>query len=240
MPPQSTASNTSIAAQLQNQLSNRHLPPKSTWLNDFLAGQKPTIPIPSLEATATYRLLASDITKSLQPPSATSVFPDDILNAQLKERPLAGPITVQVLDVEDVGRSRWSQIEALEAAERGETTKGREIVRVVPGEDGISDPTGVTQGASISSSGPHKVLMQDANGRKGYGFEMSSVKEISTGMSIGMKMVLRGAVVARGVVLLTPGCVTMLGGKIESLQKAWKEGRKAALKAAIDSTGETK
>ena len=202
MPPDPTASSTSIAAQLQNQLSSRHLPPTTAWLHGFLAGQKPSIPLASLEATAKYRLLASDITQSLEPSPGTGVFPDDILNAQIKERSLPGPITVQILDVEDVGRSRWSQVEALEAAERGETTKGREIVRVVPGEEGLSDPTGIAQASSASSGGPHKVLLQDAKGSKVYGFEMSSLKDISTVTSVGLKMVLRYVVVARGVVLL--------------------------------------
>ena len=54
-------------------------------------------------------------------------------------------------------------------------------------------------------------------------------------MSMGCKMVLRNVVVARGVVLLEPGTTTVLGGKIEGLHKAWKEGRKAELKAAIEA-----
>ena len=55
-------------------------------------------------------------------------------------------------------------------------------------------------------------------------------------MSMGCKMVLRNVVVARGVVLLELGTTTVLGGKIEGLHKAWKEGRKAELKAAIEAS----
>ena len=54
-------------------------------------------------------------------------------------------------------------------------------------------------------------------------------------MSIGCKMVLKNALVARGVVLLEPATTVVLGGKMEELHKAWKEGRKAELKAAIEA-----
>jgi hypothetical protein len=43
---------------------------------------------------------------------------------------------VQVLDIEDIGTSLWSQIEAIERVERGEAIHGREIVRTIAvGED---------------------------------------------------------------------------------------------------------
>jgi len=41
--------------------------------------------------------------------------------------------------------------------------------------------------------------------------------------------------VARGVVLMDATTTTVLGGKIEGLHKAWKEGRKTELKAAIEA-----
>jgi len=51
-------------------------------------------------------------------------------------------------------------------------------------------------------------------------------------------MSLRDVLVARGVVLLEPGTVTMLGGKIEGLHRAWRENRKAELKAAVGGAGQ--
>jgi RecQ-mediated genome instability protein 1 len=39
------------------------------------------------------------------------------------------------------------------------------------------------------------------------------------------------------MVLLNPTCSTFLGGKIEVLDKPWKEGRKARLLQRIDSMG---
>jgi RecQ-mediated genome instability protein 1 len=46
-------------------------------------------------------------------------------------------------------------------------------------------------------------------------------------------MMLSGFTVARGVVLLEPRKVVVLGGKIEVLHKGWIENRKKDLEAAI-------
>ena len=221
------AAPTSLATQITNHLASKSLIPTPVWLNSFLATQKATTPLPALKQTALFRLLASDITKSLQS-NPNSLLPTHVANAEIQERRIAGPIPVQVLDVEDIGRSRWSQVEAIEAAECGETTKGRKVIRVVQGEEGLSDP-------SAGSNGPHKLLLQDANDTRAYGFELSAVEGLGLSMNIGAKLLLKDVVVARGVMLLEPGCVTILGGKVESLHKAWKEGRKAALKATVEA-----
>ena len=140
-----------------------------------------------------------------------------------------GPIAVQVLAVEDMSKSRWEQIEAIEALERGEGTKGREIIRVAATEED-DESGGVAKGG-----GPHKLALQDATGKRVYGIELKGLEGVGLGMSMGCKMVLRDVVVARGMVLLEPVTVTVLGGKIEGLHKAWKEGRKAELRAAIEA-----
>ena len=136
---------------------------------------------------------------------------------------------MQVLSVEDMSKSRWEQIEAIEALERGEGTKGREIIRVAATEEGDDEN-------AARNDGPHKLALQDAKGTRIYGIELKGVEGVGLGMSMGCKMVLRNVVVARGVVLLEPGTTTVLGGKIEGLHKAWKEGRKAELKAAIEAS----
>lgn len=135
---------------------------------------------------------------------------------------------MQVLSIEDIGRSRWSQVEAIESAERGEGTKGREVIRVVPGEEGLSDPE------AEGGRGPHKLLVEDGRGVRVWAFEMSAVDGVGLGMGIGCKMVLRGCGVARGVVMLEAGKVSVLGGKVEEWNSAWKEGRKEMLKRGID------
>lgn len=151
-------------------------------------------------------------------------------NAECKERRLADSIAVQVLAVEDMSKSRWEQIEAIEALERGEGTKGREIIRVIATEEDDGAGTSVPKGG-----GPHKLSLQDAAGRWVYGIELNGLEGVGLGMSIGCKMVLKNALVARGVVLLEPATTIVLGGKIEELHKAWREGRKAELKSAIEA-----
>ena len=141
---------------------------------------------------------------------------------------------VQVLGIDDMSKSRWEQIEAIEALERGEGTKGREIIRVVPTEDETNVNTGVQRGG-----GPHKLLLQDAQGLRVYGIEMKGVGGIGIGMNIGCKLVLRGVSVGRGVALLEPSTTSLMGGKIEALHKAWKDNRKKDLKAAIEASDET-
>ena len=130
-----------------------------------------------------------------------------------------------------MSKSRWQQIEAIEALERGEGTKGREIIRVVATEDGESPAQREEKG-----SGPHILLLQDTKGLKVFGVEWKEVQGIGLSMNIGAKLVVKNALVARGVILLEPASTTLLGGKIEALHKAWEDGRKADLKAAIEAT----
>ncbi|KAL9113035.1 MAG: hypothetical protein Q9187_007674 [Circinaria calcarea] len=227
-----TTSSPPLASQICAQLkSTKSLVPSRHWLNTFIANQRPTTPLNALVQTASFRLLNSDITTCLDP-TPVACFPLDIQNADIQERRVPGPMVAQVLNVEDMSKSRWQQIEAIEALERGEGTKGREIVRVVPTEDG-DDPSQV----SNMSGGPHKLLLQDSRGARAYGIELRNVAGISLSMSIGSKISLKNVVVARGVVLLEPATTSLLGGKIDALHKNWKENRKADLRAAIE-TGE--
>lgn len=217
------------AVQISAQLTaTKSLTPNPTWLSGFLTTQRPTTPLPALTQTACFRLLASDITTSLTTSPATC-FPHAVHDANIKERRLSGSIAVQVLAVEDMSKSRWEQIEAIEALERGEGTRGREIIRVAAAEEDDSAGANVQKGG-----GPHKLLLQDAAGRRVYGIELKGLEGVGVGMSIGCKVVLKNALVARGVVLLEPATTVLLGGKMEELHKAWKEGRKAELKAAIE------
>ncbi|KAF2500660.1 hypothetical protein BU16DRAFT_452717 [Lophium mytilinum] len=211
-----------LAQEITSYLSTKSLSPTPAWLSTFLPTIRTNTPLPALQKTALFRLLATDITQSLTRPPA-SCFPTTIHDATIRERKLPGPLAVQVLDVEDIGRSCWSQVEAIEAAERGETTKGREIIRSVPSEQEAAE------GVQTAGAGPHKLLLQDAQGVCVYGFETHAIEGVGMAMSIGSKLVLRDVVVARGVLLLNPGCVTVLGGKIEGVHKAWKEGLKERL-----------
>jgi RecQ-mediated genome instability protein 1 len=62
-------------------------------------------------------------------------------------------------------------------------------------------------------------VLQDVTGQAVYGLELKAAKGVGVGMSIGTKMVLSSVIVARGVVLLEPERVVVLGGKINALHK---------------------
>ena len=167
--------------QICNHLtSTLSVPPSPSWVSAFLSTQKPTTPLPSLLATAKVRFLNADIANAFAP--STGLAPD-IHDATLNERRLPGPIVVQVLDVTDMSRSRWSQIEAIEAAERGEGTKGREIIRVV--SRGQQDDMNASH---LPESGTCKVLLQDVKGVRAWGIELRNVKGLTVGMNIGTKV----------------------------------------------------
>ncbi|KAK8156575.1 hypothetical protein IWX90DRAFT_379943 [Phyllosticta citrichinensis] len=223
--------------EITTHLASKGLHPTPQWLSAFLSTVRPTTAPAAIKQTALFRLLASDITSSLASSSGGggggSTFPPNILDGTVKQRVLPGPLIVQVLDVEDVGRSRWSQVEELEAQARGETTKGREIIRVVDQSGARAAAGGGGNAAAATANrGPHKLLVTDAAGTRAYGFELFPIDGVGTHMSIGAKLVLRNVVVARGMLLLEPKTTTVLGGKVDALHKAGHEGRMERLKEA--------
>lgn len=240
---------------IKNYLSTtKSLQVAEPWLSEFLANQRPTnAPISALTQTALFRLLASDFTKSLSiPPSgAAGLFPENILDPSIKERRLSGPVPVQVLDIHDIGSSIWSQVEAIERVERGEQIRGREVIRTVTREvDGNTSAENDAAGgnsnrgeaenansAQKNSTGPHRLLLQDVRGKRAIAIELRPVKGIAIDeMAIGAKLLIKNAIVGRGVIMLEPGCVTVHGGKIEAFEKEWKAKRKQRL---LEMMGQT-
>ncbi|EPS26931.1 hypothetical protein POX_g08771 [Penicillium oxalicum] len=233
-----------IAAQI---MSTKSLCISLTWLNSFLASSPRNVPVSALSKTALFRVLASDIRESLAT-DATSAFPVDISDPAVQERRLMSSTPVQVLDIEDIGSSLWSQVEAIERVERGEAIRGREIIRTVnvegAGEERENGSTTSTTTAGNSSNigssgyGPHRLILQDVNGTKVAAIEVQRIEGISLEkLPIGAKLLLCNVDVARGMILLDPRSCTILGGKIDSLDKPWREGRKARLLQRIDSMG---
>lgn len=225
-----------IASYLQSQ----GLHAKPQWLESYTSTTRPNTPLAALQKTALFRLLASDFCDTLDTSRPSSTLPVGIDDPSLQQRHVHGAtIPVQILDIEDIGRSRWSQVELLEQYERGETTKGRELIRLVPdAEDGTSGTTTTTaaRAEQTASKGPHKLLLQDCRGTKVYGFELATVQGLGLQTSIGCKLLLREPVVARGVIMLEPSRVTVLGGKIEAWDTAWRRARKEALKAGAQAS----
>ncbi len=223
-----------IGSSISAFLTAKGVPPTQAWLHTFLSGVRLTTPVIALQQTALFQIRNADLQTSITR-SSTNLLPPGATDPATKEKHVRGPITVQVLDIEDIGRSRWSQVEALEAVERGETTKGREVIRVVPEESG-PDSTAVADEAK--SSGPHKLLLQDASGAQAYAMELLPLKGVGVQMSVGGKLVLRDFTVARGLILLEPRNVEVLGGKVEAWDKKWREERKQRLKAKAGIGGE--
>jgi RecQ-mediated genome instability protein 1 len=146
----------------------------------------------------------------------------------------ADGIVVQVLDITDITSSLGDSLERLEMTERGEAMRGREVIRIVPGENDNENP-GASGEARGGGRSMHKLLVEDAAGRRVWGFELTPVTGVKVGMNIGAKILLRGCTVARGVILMTAGTATVMGGKVEALQKAWVDGRKETLKSGIEN-----
>ena len=229
------------AAEIKSYLTTLHLPPTQTWLSTFTPTIRSTTPLPALKKTALFRLLQSDIRTSLTP-STTNTLPATVTDPTTKTSTLHGTIPVQVIDMHDIGHSTWSQISLLEAAERGEMTKGREIIRLAPDAvDGADTDTADNSAVGDSRArGPLKLLMQDINGAQIYGFELQRVEALGS-LGIGAKVLLKDVVVTRGVVLLEGRTVEVLGGKVEAWDKAWRKEKIKELRrrvgAPVDGEG---
>lgn len=236
--------------QLTQALTSLGLPaPHPTFLTPILTpGSSQRLPpLPALTATAKLRLLNADITSpSTLDPSKTLSLPAQITDPNVVSRVLDSDVPVQVVGIEDLSRSKWEQVEALEMERKGEFAKGREVIRVVAeSEDAgavssssLSAQQGANaqRGAAWTSNGPFKLLMEDIKGQRVYGFELKRVQKVGYPpvMSIGCKVMLKkGAKVARGMVLLEPATVVVLGGKIEAWDKSWREGREKDLRDAV-------
>lgn len=133
----------------------------------------------------------------------------------------------------------------MERVERGETVRGREVVRTVDvegtrrgeGEGSGNGGNGGRSGGGEAGGGPFALVLQDARGTKVKAFERRRVEGLGMpkakgerGFAMGAKMVLRkGTVVGRGCVMLEGERCVVLGGKIKGLDKAWRRERKARL-----------
>ncbi|KAH8668707.1 hypothetical protein BX600DRAFT_435230 [Xylariales sp. PMI_506] len=254
-----------LAAQVSSSLQSQGLPsPTLSWIRSVLPNRDPMPPLPALTATTKARLMATDITNPgvLDIP-ITAALPTNITDQKFQEAKLSKDILVQVLDIDNLSKSKWEQVEELEAIARGEQTKGREIIRLAnTGEDGEDEAgSGGDYGYSTATSqavgsmaqnarsgaqaepgtggssknSTHRLILQDCRGQKVYGLELKRMDKIGVGTTnIGEKILLKkGAIVARGTVLLEPASCVVLGGKVEAWQKAWLEGRLARLRDAI-------
>ncbi|KAI1003547.1 hypothetical protein K3495_g4661 [Podosphaera aphanis] len=200
-------------------------------------------PLAAVAATLKHRLLSADISGSAPPILAPTApyLPLDLGSLRHATTILPHDVFVQLLEMEDLGRSKWDQVESLEAERKGETTKGREIIRVVPAAD--QDPSSAATQQTESSvpqnkrdHGPYKLILQDWKGTKAWAFELKKIDKLGypPSVNIGCKLWLRkGCKVARGTLLMEPATVEIVGGKIETMEKAWKEKREDRLREIL-------
>ncbi|KAI1489977.1 hypothetical protein F5X96DRAFT_580834 [Biscogniauxia mediterranea] len=250
-----------MTTQIRLGLQNQGLPsPSLSWIQSAMPTRNPLPPLPALTATVKTRFLATDLTHpGLLEPSAPAL-PPNLANPEAKEVHLSQDVLVQVLDIDNLSKSKWEQVEELEAIARGEQTRGREIIRLPTGNDedeGFGDTQSVAaserpataaaagrgggasaaaaQVTSASKYSTHRLVLQDRTGQKIYGLELKRIERIGIStLNIGEKLLLkRGATVARGTVLLEPATCVILGGKVEAWNKAWMEGRLARLREAV-------
>ncbi|ORY58850.1 uncharacterized protein BCR38DRAFT_352454 [Pseudomassariella vexata] len=242
----------SKAAEVQNGLHSQGLPsPTLAWIQNALPNRDPLPPLLALIATVKARLMAADITNAVLDSSAPS-FPANIANPEVKETKLERDVLVQVLDIDNLTKSKWEQVEELEAIARGEQTTGREMIRLpTNGEEeeelgygslatqNLSTARPGGRGGAAGSGTPknstHRLVLQDCKGNKVYGLELKRIDKIGIGtLNIGEKIIVKkGAIVARGVLLLEPSTCVIMGGKIDAWQKAWFDGRLTRLKETV-------
>ncbi|KAI1438115.1 hypothetical protein GGR50DRAFT_641595 [Xylaria sp. CBS 124048] len=229
-------------------------PPSSAWIQTALPNRNPLPPLQALVATVKTRFLAADLTNPALFDSPPPAFPPNCSNPEVKDVKLNCDILVQVLDIDNLSKSKWQQVEELEAIARGEQTKGREIIRLATrneeDEDGVDRPythaaanpaergggsAASANAANAAKKATHRLVLQDCKGQKIHGLELIRIDKIGVGsLNIGEKFMLkRGATIARGILLLEPTTCTILGGKVEAWQKFWIESRLARLRETV-------
>ncbi|CRG88202.1 hypothetical protein PISL3812_05229 [Talaromyces islandicus] len=222
-------------------LTSKSLPVSPSWMASFFASisqNQQRAPLSALTQTAVFRILASNFTESLSTSSPTTLLPRDISDPAVQERRIPGPVPVQVLDIEDIGMSLWAQVERIEQVERGETVRGREIVRNVnvDGVDSENNGNATIAPGNTIGHGPHRLVLQDSLGTKAVALELKDIPGIAIDkISVGAKLVLKNTTVGRGMILMTPDTVTLLGGKIEAMDTIWRQTRKERLLAKIQN-----
>ena len=129
----------------------------------------------------------------------------------------------------DLAAGAWDEVQRLESAARGETRRGREIIRVAVGPDADSgNDSGSTGEPQRQGNSTHRLTLQDPCGTTFYALEVVRVpQKIGVGTTkIGEKIVFRaGTKVARGVVMMVPETTVFLGGRVEAWDKTWMAAR---------------
>lgn len=156
-----------VRIQVRAGLQSQGLPaPTLAWIQSVLPNRNPLPPLPALVASARSRLLTADLTSPALLEAPAPALPASLVGGgggggggtaagagavHVREARLPHDVLVQVLDVENLCRSKWEQVEELEAIARGEQTRGREIIRLPTTTSNEADD-GDGEGASLDNS----------------------------------------------------------------------------------------
>ncbi|EPE34424.1 hypothetical protein GLAREA_10118 [Glarea lozoyensis ATCC 20868] len=193
-------------------------------------------PLQALTATAKHRILSTPLTPTLLSPS-TPFLPATISSPTTQSHLLTHDTPVQILDILDISTPKWTQVTQLEDIRKGSSTSGRRVIQLPtpPSEDSTQQTQTQTQ-TQVRSRGTYKLQLVDVKGTQISAFELQPIPKLDVppGMGIGCKVMLKkGTRVARGVVLLEVGKTVVLGGRVEVLGKAWREGLEGRLREGL-------
>lgn len=119
---------------------------------------------------------------------------------------LRDEILVQIIDIYDIGTSKYRQLQRIDQTQSSNTDKLR--TRFPTAEDNSDEPLN----ASL-----HKLVIQDSSGTLIYAIEYKKIPELSHETLLGCKLLLKNTKFQRGVALLEPASVQVLGGSIASM-----------------------
>ncbi|CCG81811.1 RecQ-mediated genome instability protein [Taphrina deformans PYCC 5710] len=213
-------------ASLEISLSEAWLSALSTHLSDSVEGEGG-----SLEVTCLHHFLASDLVASLSPQSLA------LSHSSGSSGSSGSGVMVQVVACEEIGHSLTTQLMHLEDYEERQKPVHRRLIRV-PGTTTTTtdDHDGQGDAAVSSGGGPseesvmvHKkmcrVVVEDHRGTRMYGIESGPVAGLQVGMTLGAKLLLNAVPVVHGVLVLSPGKVVWLGGRVEALNQGRLDSR---------------
>jgi hypothetical protein len=162
--------------------------------------------------------------------AARNCFPETLFNAKLVDIP--GPVLVQVLEITNISKSKFSAIQELEE-EMGTVDQISNTRRVTRKVQGIPEQDNEISRYTQTGTHMHKLVLQDIKGTCAYGMELQSLGISMKDTSIGLKIILRNVSCHRGVVLLSPANTEILGGSIPPLDTNRREKLLEQLKQHI-------
>lgn len=176
-----------LQAQVLAHFASKQLHLSPTYISRLIANLDPPV-TPAVLAQLHTSLLNSSLQQSAAP---QSYLPPNIATQHNVSIP--GPTLVQVIHVQDIGKSRIAQLEALEKAIEEAGPEGRRVVELPAEEDDEggnenaaqngANNEGINVGKSIC-----KVLLEDGRGERVYGMEVKAIEGIKVGMSLGCKV----------------------------------------------------